>query len=369
MKPIRLVLIPALASQPAPFMIVAPDGGVLHRGQLAPDAVERPAPMRTVAVCPGADVSVHWLDDLPPGGAAQLRAAAAWRLRDELAATSDRVATVVGPPVGPDQPRLVAVVGQGLLQAWSGYLEALGVRADVIVPDMLTLAEPDDEDGVTAVTFGDSVALRGRRFAATVQPDLVDMVVGERRVISVRDSFEVERALVTAARSPVINLLDAGARDRTGARVGWRRATGLAAAVLVSPLMLTAAVAARDDMGARRLRTDAVAAVAAAAPDLAREADPVAALRRRATSAPPPGGVTAAAAALFTAVEAVEGAEIDALVATPDDGVKATLSHPTWSDMEEITRRMADIGMAVTVTATLEDAGRVVSDISIGARP
>ena len=49
--------------------------------------------------------------------------------------------------------------------------------------------------------------------------------------------------------------------------------------------------------------------------------------------------------------------------------MKATLSHPGWSDMEEINRRMADAGLLATETAALEDAGRVVSDISIGARP
>ncbi|HYD28160.1 type II secretion system protein GspL [Brevundimonas sp.] len=368
MKPIRLILIPTLTGQPAPFLIVAPDGGVLQRGVLTLDAVERPEPMRTVAICPGADVSVRWLD-LPAGGAAQLRAAAAWRLRDELVATPDRVATVVGPPAGPGQPRPVAVASLALLQAWSDYLEALGLRADVLTPDMLTLAEPEADDVVLAVTFGENVALRGRRFAVTVQADLVDLVAGGRQVVAVEDAAAVERALAAAALSPLVNLLDAGVREGADVRRSWRRAAGLATAVLVSPLLLTAASAARDDMAARRLDAEAVAAIAAAAPDLAREADPVAALRRRADAAPPPGGVTAAAAALFLAIEAVEGAELDMLAAAPEAGVKATVSHPGYSDMEAITRRMAEAGMAVTETATLDDAGRVVSDISIGARP
>ena len=368
MKPTRLILIPALAGQPAPYMIVAADGGVLDRGVLHLDAVERPEPMRTVAICPGADVSVRWLD-LPPGGGAQLRAAAAWRLRDELAATPDRVATVVGPPTGADQPRLVAVVGLGLLQAWTDYLEAVGVRADVITPDMLTLAEPDEDDVVMAVSFADTMALRGRRFAVTVQPDLVDLVAGGRRLVAIEDRTVVERALARAAISPAINLLDSGVRDRAASRLGWRRAAGLAAALAVSPLLLTAAAAARDGMAAQRLEAEAVAAIAAVAPDLAGQPDPAAALRRRAAAAPPPGGLTAAAAALFTAVEGVEGVELDALFASPDGGMKATLSHPAYSDMQEVGRRMADAGLAVTENATLDDGGRVVSDISIGARP
>ncbi len=367
MKPTRLVLIPPHADQPAPFMVVAADGGVLQRGELSPHAADRPEPMRTVAVCPGVDVSIRWMD-LPAGGGAQLRAAAAWRLRDELATTPDRVVTVVGPSAGPEQPRLVAVVGHGLLQAWSDYLEALGVRAEAMVPDVLTLPEPEQEDVLTAVRFGENVALRGRGFAATVQPDLADAIAGERRVIAVEDPREVERALTAAARSPAINLLDAGAREGGLGQAGWRRAAILAVAALVSPLLLVGAAAVRDDLAARRLRSEAMAAIAAQAPELAREADPVAAVRRRAAAAPPPGGVTASAAALFTAVEGIEGVELDTFIAGPEDGVKATLSHPGWSDMDEINRRLAEAGMAVTVEATVEDAGRIVSDISIGAR-
>ena len=34
MKPTRLILVPALPGQPAPFMVVAPDGYVLDRGML-----------------------------------------------------------------------------------------------------------------------------------------------------------------------------------------------------------------------------------------------------------------------------------------------------------------------------------------------
>ncbi|WP_284222757.1 hypothetical protein, partial [Brevundimonas denitrificans] len=103
-------------------------------------------------------------------------------------------------------------------------------------------------------------------------------------------------------------------------------------------------------------------------PDLAREADPVEALRRRVAAAPPPGGITAAAAALFAVVEGVEGAELDILIADPDDGMKATISHPAHGDMTVIRRSMSDAGLAVTETGTLEDGGRIVSDITIGAR-
>lgn len=365
MKPTRLILIPALASQPAPYLVLAGDGGVLERGTLTLDAVERPEPMRTVAVVPGADVTVRWLE-LPAGGTAQLKAAALWSLRDELAATPDRLAAALGPVPTAGEPRLVAVVGRALLEAWTDYLDALGVRADVLIPDVLTVAAPEGEATVAAVAFGDSIALRGHRFAAAVQADLVDLVAAGRRVEPVEDARDVERALIAAARAPLVNLLDEGRRER-GGKVGWKRAAALAAALVVSPLLLTIAGAARDDVAARRIGAETLAAIEKADPALARDADPVGALRRRAASAPPPGGTGAATAALFAAVEAVEGAELDLLSVGPEDGMKATVAHPDYGDMETLSQRMGQAGLSVVETATLDDAGRVVSDITVGA--
>lgn len=364
MKTIRLILIPATGSQPAPFLVIDAAGAVVERGELTLDGV-RPEAMRTVAVVPGGDVLVRWLD-LPAGGAAQGRAAAVWMLRDQVAAPPDRLSTVLGPPALPGQGRLVAVVNRSLIEAWTDYLAAVGVRADVFVPDVLTLTEPEADDELSAVSFGDGVALRGRRFAATVQPDFVDLVADGRKVVAVQDPAVVEGALISAARAPAINLLDTGERERAVSG-GWRRAAVLAGLAVVSPLLLTVASAARDDRAVERMRSEALAAIASAAPDLARDPDPVSALRRRMAAAPPPGGVSAAAAVLFTAVEAVEGAELDLLIADPETGVKATISYPAYADMAVIKASMAEAGMTVTETGTLDDAGRVVSDITIGA--
>lgn len=366
MKYTRLILLPSTAGQPAPFLVFGDDGTVVDRGQLALDVIERLEPMRTVAVTPGADVVVRWLD-LPAGSAAQMRAAAAWSLRDDIAVPADRLAVALGPQPPAGTPRMAAVAGRAMLEAWTDYLDALGAKADVFIPDVLTFPEPEQDDELFAVSFGDNMALRGRRFAATVQHDLVDAVAGGRRVRPLESAGEVERALIAAARTPIVNLLDAGGRSAERAAGSWRRAAVLAAAVVLSPLVLALAGAVRDDVAARRLNASARAAVVRVAPDLASAPDPVEAFRRRTAVAAPPGGATAAAAALFSAVEGVEGAELDILIADPEDGVKATVSYPAYQDMAAIKARMADAGMSVTETSTLDDAGRVVSDISIGA--
>jgi general secretion pathway protein L len=321
--------------------------------------------MRTVAVAPGADVTIRWLD-LPPGGPAQQRAAALWMLKESLAAPADRLAVALGPVPAAGQPRLVAVVGLSLLQAWTDYLDALGVRADAIVPDALTVPEPDEDARLNAVAFGPAMALRGRGFAASVQPDLVDLLAGPRRVTPIEDGDAVERSLIDAALSPPINLLSTQDRAARGAvRRGWAMASALAGLLVVSPLILTAAAAARDDMSARADGRRARGEIARAAPDLAARPDPVEALRRRVRAALPTGGVIGATAALFAAVEGVEGAELDLLIVDPAAGMKASVTHADYQDMQTISRAMRANGLLVTETGALDDRGRIVSDITI----
>ena len=364
MKPTRLILIPSLGSEPAPCLVIV-DGEVRERGLLNLHPDERPEPMRTIAVAPGADVTIRWLD-LAAGGAAQQRAAAQWMLKDALAVPADRLATVLGPIPAAGEPRLVALVGLPLLQAWVDYLDALGVRADAIVPDVLTVPEPTEDDRLNAVTFGPSAALRGRHFAASVQSDLVGMVAGSRPIQAIHDADAVERSLVAAALAPPINLLSGQVRVQGGARKSWARASVMAGLLLVSPLILIAAAAARDETAARTDTDRARAEIARVAPDLAAATDPVEALRQRVRAAPPPGGVAGATAALFAAVEGVDGAELDLLIVDPVDGMKASITHADYGDTQRIAQAMRANGLEVTETGTLDDRGRIVSDITIG---
>jgi general secretion pathway protein L len=227
--------------------------------------------------------------------------------------------------------------------------------------------EPDEGDWLNAVAFGPALALRGRDFAASVQPDLVELVAGARRVVPVEDSDAVERALIDAALSPPVNLLSSQDRRSVTTRRGWAVASALAGLLLVSPLVLVAAAAARDDIDARNAAAQARAEIARVAPDLAARPDPVEALRQRVRAAPPPDGVVGATAALFAAVESVEGAELDLLIVDPAAGMKASVTHADYQDMQVIARAMRANGLEVTETGTLDDRGRIVSDITIGS--
>ena len=243
MSQTRILIIPPAASMPANFLTFDANGRVLQRGALLLEDAATTPDVRIVAVAPGADVLVRWLD-LPVGGAAQVRAAARWALKDDLAGDPDRTVVALGPAPG-EGPRLVAAVGAGLLEAWVDYLAGLGVTPVAIVPDCLVLPEPEG-DGLNAAAFGADIALRGARFAATVQPDLVEPVAAGRPVTGIEDRETLERLLAAAAAAPAIDLLSGVERRRETARGGWRLAAALAAALIVSPLILTVAAGARD---------------------------------------------------------------------------------------------------------------------------
>ncbi|WP_312782618.1 type II secretion system protein GspL [Brevundimonas sp.] len=360
MSRIRLILIPPSAALPASCLTLDAQGSVLTRGvvELGGPA---PEPMRTVAVVPGADVLIRWLE-LPSGSPAQVAAAALHLLRDDLAAPAERLRAALG---SAGERRLVAVVSHSLLQAWGDYLSSLGLRADVMIPDSLILPEPTEEGALSAAVFGADLALRGRELALSVQPDLAEAVAAGRVLDRIGRADEIERLLAAAALNPPINLL-AGARRRVEAdRRGWKRAGALAAALVVSPLILTLAAAGHDEWRARDAEHRAEAAARRAFPDIEANADAIAEATRRLTTAPPPGGATAAAAALFAAVESVEGAELDSLTAD-ENGVRATVTYAAYQDLDALQQAMAEHGMSLTDESTVDDQGKVVSEVRVG---
>lgn len=359
----RLILIPPSAALAASYLTLDAQGAVLTRGtmELGEPA---PEPMRTVAVVPGADVLVRWLD-LPSGSPAQVAAAALYMLRDELAAPADRLIAVPGAASGTSGRRSVVVAGRALIQAWSDYLTNLGLRPDVMIPDSLVLPEPTDEKTLTAAVFGADLALRGRELALTVQPDLAEAVAAGRVLDRIERTDKIEQLLIAAALNPPINLLAGDGRRGEADRRGWKRAAALAAALIVSPLILTLTAAGYDEWRAQDAGRWAEVVARRAFPEIAPEADAVAEATRRLSTAPPQGGVTAAAAALFAAVESVEGAELDSLTAD-QDGVRATVTYAAYQDLDALQQAMAAKGMSLTDESTVDDQGKVVSEVRVG---
>lgn len=360
----RLILIPAHAAEPASFLVFDDAGGVLERGRLGLEDAAPLTAMRTVAIAPGADVLIRWLD-LPAGGPAQQRAAALWALKDDLAVRSERLSAALGPPPPSGEPRLAAVVDSALLQTWKAHLAALGAAADVIVPDSLVPAPPAEPDAAHVISFGGDAAVRAHGLAMTVQADLVETVLNGRRRLDTTRPEDVERHLIETARRPPVNLLDDGRAEAAGRRA-WLRAAVLAGLCLVSPLMLTVAQAARDDLAAARAERQARALAVRLDPALAQSDDPVGDGIARLDSRLP-GGTLAAAATLTRAIEGVPGAALESLSLDPQGGLRAGLVYPAFQDLETLRHAVASAGLVLTELSTVEDQGRVVSDLSVEA--
>ena len=263
MSRIRLILIPPSAALPATCLTLDAQGRVLTRGVVELGGPQ-PEPMRTVAIAPGADVLVRWLD-LPAGGAAQQRAAALWALKDKLATRPERLSLALGPVTAAGQPRLAAAVDTALLEAWRDHRSAVGAPADVLFPDSLIAPEPEDAEAATVITLGAHNAVRLNGSAQTVQADLAPLIVGERPASIIDDEATIQVLMIQAALRPPVDLLDAG-RKAGSDRRGWLRAAILAGLLVISPLVLIGAAGLRDSLAADRAGDQAPAGAVQAAP-------------------------------------------------------------------------------------------------------
>lgn len=358
----RLILLPPVAGDPAPWLTVDADGRVLERGHIG---IGDPAPigeMRNVLVVPGSEVAVRRLA-LEARTDAQARTVALLSLKDQLAGEPERLNAALGR--ADEAPRLVAATAALTLQTWIDWSGDLGLAADVILPDSLVPTEPDEECVLHAVRFGPRVALRGRDFAASVEPDLIDLVAAGREVRWIDRAEDVERLLIAAALNPPLNLRP-GPAPRAAARGDWRLPIALAAALVVSPLVIALAQGLDDAAEARRLDRETRAMAEALFPGLPPEVDPAAEAGRRAAELPPPGGPAAAAAALFGAMEAVTDADLDALVSDRAGTLRATLTYASPSDLERVKAGLAARGYGLTEESVDDSSGRIVADVIIG---
>lgn len=360
----RILFIPTCATLPARFLLVDREGRVVGRGELDPHQAEPPPPMRTIAVAPGADVMTRWLD-LPPGNMAQARAAARWALRDQAAGEVDGLDMALGAAPVDGGPRLTAAVSTKLLQAWLRWMETFDIRPEAVVPDNLCLPAPLEAETLTAARVGADVVLRGSDLAVTVQADLVETIAAGR-ALDWLEGEALDPALATGAMAAPVDLLQVhDRRERGQAARGWRLAAGLAAALLISPLVLMAAEGLRDRAAAEHAGAAAKGGAVKLYPELATADDPAPEALRRLDAGPPPGGTARALAAVFAAVERVPGAELDDAT-LGGEGLRVTLAHPTFNDLDAVRVDLAEAGLAVVDEASAEEGGRMVSTFTIG---
>lgn len=361
MKPTRLILIPERASDPAPYRLFDSTGALLERGDITLETA-RPRPdVRDVALVPGSDVLVRWVEHAQ-GNAAQRRAAALWMLRDELAAPADRLVTALGPVQ--EDGQLVAVAAASLVEAWGDYFEALHLDPVAVVPNSLVLPRPDEPQVLLTAVAAGGVAIRGRALAAVVQPDLVETVTPGLAYTPADDLFEA--TLSGLALNPPLDLR--GQAKHAGEPLKrWSLAAGLAAALVLSPMIVDLTQALAFQSRTAEARREVRSAAALVWSDVGQASDTE--LSRRMGVARAPGDLAAGAAALSAAIERVPGAELDAFGAEPGEGLNAVVTYPAFQDLDQLKSELAKAGFIADDLSTVEDEGRIVSDLRLERQP
>lgn len=365
MSQTRLLFVPPLASAVASYCLMDRAGNIIGRGVLDPERMALQETMPTIAVVPGADVLVRWLD-LPVGSLAQVQAAARWQLKDHLAGDVEGLDLALGPVPSDGGRRLVAAASTSLIQTWLDWCTTWGIRPEALIPDCLCLpVPPGHEDETLAAHRGADVLLRGPEMAVAVQADMVEAVMAGRALSWLEDQ-DLETLLAKGARQVPLNLLEA--RDQKARGQGlkqWRLAAGLLGALMISPLILMAAQGGREARQTQQLQQQAQAAAVRLYPDLATSQQAASEALIRLDSAPPPGGMSRTMAVIFTAVEGLEGAELQE-VALTQEGLRLTLSHVVFADLDSLRSELAQAGLEVRDDNTVEEEGRMLTTLMLG---
>lgn len=362
MTPIRLILLPSDPEWPVRQILFGPDDRVIEDTRLeygGPWLGDTP----TVLAVPGSDVAARRLV-LPNGPRAQLEAAAGLILEEELSEASEAMRVAVG-PAEPDGTRIVAAASAARAQGWLEIARGLGAEPQAVLPDFLLLPEPEDDTVVTA-DLGDRTAARGRDLLLSVEADLVPVLLAGRESRPLEDGPARMAAFARAARAPLLDLRPAAPGQAARPRA-LKLAAALAVLLVASPLLLDIARAVQEDGAARRDERRAIALARSALGSGTAIQDPAAQMRARRLELAAGASFGRTAAGLFAAVEAVEGARIEALMFEASGAARATLSYADYSDVERLRAAAAANGLELEEVSALDERGVRIGDFVVRA--
>lgn len=337
------------------------DGRVLSRSLLAPGMAVPAASMpgRTVAVVPGGPVRIDHLH-LPAHSDVQAVAAARALVAERLARPAE-LHVAVDRQGG--SPCCVAAVEAAVMREWLVRVEAFGLRADAMVPEQLLVPEPAEPGVVHVVAAADRWIVRGDGLAFSAPGELARRVLGQRQPIHLEGGLE---RLAAAALQPPLDLLQgAFAPHPAATHRSWRRVAWLAAALAVSPLLLTAGQAMRLELAARSLDARTATLLSAALPGARDAATPTEALRALRA----PRRFAAATGSLFAAVSARPGTHLVELEYVAGDSLRAVLFHRDAADVEALRAALAVDGWGLVEGGSSDVGGGLHTGLFVEASP
>ncbi|WP_311238952.1 MULTISPECIES: type II secretion system protein GspL [unclassified Xanthomonas] len=332
-----LVLLPADATtQPITVRVDA------HGHVLAQDALnERPAQTtQTVLVVPGVDVHLRWMA-LPGRSVAQSLAAARLQLAEHLAGDAQALHVVIADHAESDGMRLVAAVDASVMRQWLDRAAALGIVPDAVVPDCLLLPDAAADQPPTLLHWDGRWVVRGTRIACSLEPQLAQVLITKLPVApALPPDPDPTHAIAQFARHAAtapINLRQQSfaAPTRQRAQLSARTLAWLLALLVLSPVFLLVAQSLRYEIGAQLLSKKVMTPDA----DTARQ------------TAASQNAFAPQLAALFAAVEAVPGAELDALAYQQQGPLHVTLLHNDAAQLEHFSAQLSRAGWQVRAGA------------------
>ncbi|HEX2763013.1 MAG TPA: type II secretion system protein GspL [Allosphingosinicella sp.] len=339
---------------------------VVARGQ-GTDGIDAQRGAPVVAVAPGEEVSLRWLE--LPGGLARAQAAAAAGLMaaDFLAQPIDQLHVAVGDEDGPD--RCAAFVPQERMERWLAALAGADIEADRLIPESLLLPPPDE--GFACCDTGLIRLYRGPNEAFAAESELGALLLGGRSCAEL-DGAAFEAGLGAALAVADVDLLQGrfgrGRRLRVDAGRA-RRLVLLVAALLLLSLAVQVAAIARYSFAADAAEEEIRRIAAQALPRSAGVSDPARALAARLAELRGGGsGFTATSASLFQAVKGTPGVELSALSFGPEGVLRATATADNPAALDALRQRLEASGFSVSSAAPRTAGGRRVSELVVQPR-
>lgn len=350
------------------------DGAVVARGvalEGLPALVDAAdgAALRQIAVVPGEQVSLHWLE--VPAGLAPAQAVAAARMA--AAEVSAQPLADMHVAVGREDDeaalRTVALAPALAMAGWIGKCQANGLDPDLILPEPLLLRAP--ATGFVRYDRGDRPLYRGAADAFMIEPELAEIVLGGA-VVTTLDHDAFEAGLGAAVAAPPVNLRQGVFAKRRRWKIDWptvRRLLALGLAILAVTLAIHVVLILRYTFAADELEREANQIAATALPGSARLTDGPAALARRLTELRGGGaGYGAVTSALFGAVRATANAELTGIVYERDGSLRATVQGDTPATLAALQRQIEASGFAVAAGPMRMGGGRQLVELTVRAR-
>lgn len=367
----RLLLLPVASDAPADCLILDSHGRILERETVIP---QRPLPaptadLREVLVVPGEDLQLRRLA-LRARTPAQARAEAALLLEPDLSVplAELHLAVAAAPPDG--APRWVAAIATTTLQARLDQARALGMADPPwVIPDCLLL-DPADSPAALIGERDNRWLVREQDRAFTAPDALARQLLGEHSQQPLDPAATEVQLAAGAMHAPCLNLRQQAFARREHSRPNQRRRLRwLAAAVVLSPLLVLAIETVALQHSARRLADQATALAATALSAGDDHASPVASLHARYRRQITPDLLAARSTALFDAVGQHAGLRLDSWEATADGRQRAGLVHPDEGALANLRQALAAHGLDLRVLdrQPLDDAER--SQIAVEPLP